>query len=117
MDRKTRTNQKKSAVDFFSIFLKITVDNYRIAIYHSRPITALCFLNHILQLLISVYSSLVQSVERWTVNPYVAGSSPAGGANFLLISFYLSPFVKALVIKSFSPNLLGLLFFLRSAQL
>ncbi len=28
------------------------------------------------------YSSLVQSVERWTVNPYVAGSSPAGGANF-----------------------------------
>ena len=26
-------------------------------------------------------SSLVQSVERWTVNPYVAGSSPAGGAN------------------------------------
>lgn len=25
-------------------------------------------------------SSLVQSVERRTVNPYVAGSSPAGGA-------------------------------------
>lgn len=28
------------------------------------------------------YSSLVQSVERRTVNPYVAGSSPAGGAKF-----------------------------------
>ena len=42
------------------------------------------------------YSSLVQSVERWTVNPYVAGSSPAGGANFFLLdSFYLSPFIKA----------------------
>ena len=27
-------------------------------------------------------SSLVQSVERRTVNPYVAGSSPAGGASF-----------------------------------
>ncbi len=26
-------------------------------------------------------SALVQLVERWTVNPYVAGSSPAGGAN------------------------------------
>ena len=25
-------------------------------------------------------SPVVQSVERWTVNPYVAGSSPAGGA-------------------------------------
>src|SRR5574344_298409 len=28
------------------------------------------------------HSSLVQSVERRTVNPYVAGSSPAGGARF-----------------------------------
>ena len=27
-------------------------------------------------------SSIVQSVERRTVNPYVAGSSPAGGAKF-----------------------------------
>ena len=27
-------------------------------------------------------SPLVQSVERRTVNPYVAGSSPAGGATF-----------------------------------
>ncbi len=26
------------------------------------------------------YSPIVQSVERWTVNPYVAGSSPARGA-------------------------------------
>ena len=26
-------------------------------------------------------SGLVQLVERWTVNPYVAGSSPAAGAN------------------------------------
>ena len=30
------------------------------------------------------YSPVVQLVERWTVNPYVAGSSPARGANFLL---------------------------------
>ena len=28
-------------------------------------------------------SSLVQSVERRTVNPYVAGSSPVGGAKTL----------------------------------
>ena len=26
------------------------------------------------------YSLIVQLVERWTVNPYVAGSSPAQGA-------------------------------------
>lgn len=26
------------------------------------------------------YSPIVQLVERWTVNPYVAGSSPARGA-------------------------------------
>ena len=26
------------------------------------------------------YSSIVQSVERWTVNPYVTGSSPVRGA-------------------------------------
>ena len=30
------------------------------------------------------YSPVVQLVERWTVNPYVAGSSPARGANLLL---------------------------------
>ncbi len=30
----------------------------------------------------TVYSPLVQLVERRTVNPYVAGSSPAGGAKF-----------------------------------
>ena len=42
-----------------------------------------------------IYSSLVQSVERWTVNPYVAGSSPAGGAKFLFwFSFRLSPFTN-----------------------
>ena len=29
----------------------------------------------------TIYSPLVQSVERWTVNPYVASSSLAGGAN------------------------------------
>ena len=28
-----------------------------------------------------VYSPVVQLVEHRTVNPYVAGSSPAGGAN------------------------------------
>lgn len=28
------------------------------------------------------HSPLVQLVERRTVNPYVAGSSPAGGAKF-----------------------------------
>ncbi len=33
--------------------------------------------------MLQLFSSLVQSVERWTVNPYVAGSSPAGGAIFL----------------------------------
>ncbi len=27
-------------------------------------------------------SSIVQSVERRTVNPYVTGSSPVGGAKF-----------------------------------
>ncbi len=27
-----------------------------------------------------LYSPIVQLVERWTVNPYVAGSSPARGA-------------------------------------
>ena len=30
-------------------------------------------------------SSLVQSVERRTVNPYVTGSSPVGGANSLVV--------------------------------
>ena len=30
------------------------------------------------------YSPVVQLVERWTVNPYVAGSSPARGATFVL---------------------------------
>ena len=28
-------------------------------------------------------SPIVQLVERWTVNPYVAGSSPARGARLL----------------------------------
>ncbi len=36
------------------------------------------------------YSSLVQSVERRTVNPYVAGSSPAGGAKFDFVISHLS---------------------------
>ena len=30
----------------------------------------------------TTFSPLVQLVERRTVNPYVAGSSPAGGATF-----------------------------------
>ncbi len=39
-------------------------------------------------------SSLVQSVERRTVNPYVAGSSPAGGAKknsqgSLMVAFFI----------------------------
>ncbi len=33
-------------------------------------------------------SSIVQSVERRTVNPYVAGSSPAGGANLKIPRLY-----------------------------
>ena len=30
----------------------------------------------------SYASPIVQPVERWTVNPYVAGSNPARGANY-----------------------------------
>ncbi len=62
-------------------------------------------------------SSLVQSVERRTVNPYVAGSSPAGGAKFsfgvfLFISFYKNlfkneapypPYGAYFLSKSFPP--------------
>lgn len=38
-------------------------------------------------------SSVVQSVERRTVNPYVTGSSPVRGANFLLSSILANPYV------------------------
>ena len=41
-------------------------------------------------------SSLVQSVERWTVNPYVAGSSPAGGAIFSFDKLLFVSFDKSL---------------------
>ena len=36
------------------------------------------------------YSSIVQSVERWTVNPYVAGSNPARGAIMLVVAKWLT---------------------------
>lgn len=36
------------------------------------------------------YSPVVQLVERWTVNPYVAGSSPARGANLRLSNFAIT---------------------------
>ena len=38
-------------------------------------------------------SSVVQSVERRTVNPYVTGSSPVRGANFLLSCILANPYV------------------------
>ena len=58
-----------------------------------------------------VYSSLVQSVERWTVNPYVAGSSPAGGAIFLLVNTYLSPLISIYnQPRAFSPNFRAFIF-------
>ena len=50
-----------------------------------------------------IYSSLVQSVERWTVNPYVAGSSPAGGAKFLWFSLFVSFTNPKFVAKEFKP--------------
>ena len=37
----------------------------------------------------SFYSSLAQSVERMTVNHDVAGSSPAGGAIYVVFSYYI----------------------------
>ena len=36
------------------------------------------------------YSPVVQLVERWTVNPYVAGSSPARGANLRLSHYAIT---------------------------
>ena len=54
-------------------FLIFTVDNGNQDHYYTPPKF----------LVIKNFSSLVQSVERRTVNPYVAGSSPAGGAKFL----------------------------------
>ena len=35
------------------------------------------------------YSLIVQLVERWTVNPYVVGSSPTQGALFNNINLYV----------------------------
>ncbi len=37
-------------------------------------------------------SSVVQSVERRTVNPYVTGSSPVRGAKFLFSGVLISPY-------------------------
>ncbi len=37
-------------------------------------------------------SSVVQSVERRTVNPYVTGSSPVRGAKFLLLCVPANPY-------------------------
>jgi hypothetical protein len=52
------------------------------------------------------YSPLVQLVERWTVNPYVAGSSPAGGANALIQKFY-SPLVQLVERWTVNPYVAG----------
>ena len=38
-------------------------------------------------------SSVVQSVERRTVNPYVTGSSPVRGANFLFACIFANPYL------------------------
>ena len=46
-------------------------------------------------------SSLVQSVERRTVNPYVAGSSPAGGATKLSLNLPLKNFSRQPVFLAF----------------
>ena len=44
--------------------------------------------------MICKHSGIVQSVEQWTVNPYVTGSSPVARATdfrrFLRIFYYLS---------------------------
>ena len=65
-------------------------------------------------------SSLVQSVERRTVNPYVAGSSPAGGAikSFLTppllitIIFYTVPYILTVfVITVFAYLFLHFIFY------
>ena len=42
------------------------------------------------------YSSLVQSVERRTVNPYVTGSSPVGGAKFERPAQMSGPFASVI---------------------
>lgn len=46
-------------------------------------------------------SSVVQSVERRTVNPYVAGSSPAGGATKLSLNLPLKNFSRQPVFLAF----------------
>ena len=46
------------------------------------------------------YSSLAQSVERMTVNHDVAGSSPAGGAIYVVRKDYYTQ--KSLIFKDFS---------------
>ena len=58
-------------------------------------------------------ASIAQSVERWTVNPYVAGSSPAGGAilialmkNFIRVFLFMKE--KFLFLSFFKEILLFL---------
>ena len=53
-----------------------------------------------LNTLTSPYSSLAQSVERMTVNHDVAGSSPAGGAIYVVRKDYYTQ--KSLIFKDFS---------------
>ena len=50
--------------------------------------------------LLITYSSLAQSVERMTVNHDVAGSSPAGGAIYVVRKDYYTQ--KSLIFKDFS---------------
>ena len=47
-----------------------------------------------------IYSSLAQSVEHLTVNQGVAGSSPAGGAIYVVRKDYYTQ--KSLIFKDFS---------------
>ena len=51
-------------------------------------------------------SSVVQSVERRTVNPYVTGSSPVRGAKFLFSCSFINAcmvLIQQLSVKT-SPN-------------
>ena len=60
----------------------------------AKPIscTALAVLNELTKSKAdNLSSSLVQSVERRTVNPYVAGSSPVGGAKMSIFWFVVPP--------------------------
>ena len=58
-----------------------------------------CFI--FLKMYVQIYSSVAQLVEQLTVNQLVAGSSPARGANYPVLS-RLAVFFKTCKIFSFS---------------